>query len=110
MESIQPSTDIDDSDDEEDMSPLPTRSNYTLQVSLKVSSAVCVTSVRFCAESVHQHVLIYWVLCQVSTTACVLCRIFCQVCTAACVIVQDILSGLYSCMCVVQDILSGLYS
>ena len=42
MESIQPSTDFDDSDDEEDMSPLPTRSNYTLQVSLKVSSAVCV--------------------------------------------------------------------
>ena len=112
MESIQPSTDIDDSDDEEDMSPLPTRSNYTLQVSLKVSSAVCVTSGRYCAESVHQHVLIYWVLCQISTTACVLvqdilsglysciccCEGYCQVCTAVCVVVKDILSGLYSCV------------
>ena len=33
MESIQPNADMDDSDDEEDMSALPTRSNYTLQVS-----------------------------------------------------------------------------
>ncbi|XP_070211333.1 dynein heavy chain domain-containing protein 1-like isoform X3 [Littorina saxatilis] len=31
MESIQPNTDLDDSDDEEDASPLPTRSQYTLQ-------------------------------------------------------------------------------
>ncbi|KAL8594105.1 hypothetical protein ACOMHN_000817 [Nucella lapillus] len=31
MESIQPDGDLDDSDDEEDMSALPTRSNYTLQ-------------------------------------------------------------------------------
>lgn len=38
MESIQPNTDIDDSDDEEDMSPLPTRSNYTLQVSHEFSA------------------------------------------------------------------------
>ncbi|XP_076466624.1 dynein heavy chain domain-containing protein 1-like isoform X2 [Babylonia areolata] len=31
MESIQPDADMDDSDDEEDMSSLPTRSNYTIQ-------------------------------------------------------------------------------
>lgn len=36
MESIQLTTDMEDSDDEEDTSPLPTRSNYTLQVNTEL--------------------------------------------------------------------------